>query len=268
MLIPNICRLFAKNIDVVSLGYHVMPGTGGYGFIYTILLLLPFAIDMVLYQKQDKILRFIATIFLITSIILLFKAAYFMALLLTIINFFLYFYYKFPKKMKNKQIILFIIIIMITYIFLDDIIDIIIQFIPIRSIQAKMLSFQAIIRGTEEFQDSEFTTRGRRYAIALLNTIISPLFGWFTYRRGGNHSHLLDFSAQYGIPFLYGYIQIILNPLRKNNAFNNPATMTCFILLSILLLFNALAFSWGGVVFIFIPLYCKLIANQQNISIS
>ena len=263
-LTPNICRLFAKNVNLETLGYHVMRGTGGYGFIYTILLMLPFALELALFERNDKILRSIAIVFALTSYMLIFKAAYFLALLLSVATLFLYLLFKFPNKLKKDRILFFFIFIILSFVFFDYIVDWVIQFIPIRSIQEKMLSLQSLLNGTEELQDSEFTTRSERYTRALMNTLISPVFGWFTYRRTGNHSHLLDFSAQYGLPLLYGYIQLILNPLRKMNIFRHPAAMTCMIVLGILSLLNSLAFAWGAVLFIFMPMYCVMLGKRQE----
>ena len=99
---------------------------------------------------------------------------------------------------------------------------------------------------------------------ALINTLISPVFGWFTYRGTGNHSFLLDFSAQYGLPLLYGYIKLILSPLQKMNIFSHPAAVTCLVVLGILSLLNSMAFAWGGVLFIFMPIYCTMLDKQQE----
>ena len=260
-LTPNICRLFAKNVNFETLGYHVMLGTGGYGFIYTILLLLPFSLELALFERKDKILRSIAIFFTLTSYMLIFKAAYFLALLLSVATFFLYLVFKFPNKLKKDRILFLAVFLILSFVFFDYIVDCVVQFIPIRSIQEKMISLQSLLNGTEDLEDSEFTTRSERYTIALVNTLISPVFGWFTYRRTGNHSHLLDFSAQYGLLLLYGYIQLILNPIRKMNIFRHPATTTCITVLGILSLFNSLAFAWGAVLFIFIPMY---IAMQEK----
>ena len=263
-LTPDICRLFAKNVNLETFGYHVMRGTGGYSFIYTILLMLPFALELALFERNDKILQSIAIVFALTSYMLIFKAAYFLALLLSIATLFFYLVFKFPNKLKKDRILFFVLLIILLFGFFDYIVDCVVQFIPIRSIQEKMLSLQSLLNGTEDLQDSEFTTRSERYTRALINTLISPLFGWFTYRRTGYHSHLLDFSAQYGLPLLYGYIQLILNPIRKMNIFRHPATMTCMIVLGILSLLNSLAFAWGGVLFIFMPMYCFMLEQQQE----
>ncbi len=261
-LTPNICRLFAKNVDLEMLDYHVMRGTGGYGFIYTILLMLPFALELSLFERHDKVLRIIAIVFTLTSYMLIFKAAYFMALLLAVVTLFLYFVFKFPNKLKKDRILFGVILFVLFFAFFDYIVDWLISFIPIRSIQVKMLSLQSLINGTEDLQDSEFTTRSERYTISLINTLISPIWGWLSYRKTGNHSHLLDFSAQYGLPLLYGYIILIMKPLKKLNFFKQPSAMTSLVIMGILALLNTFAFAWGAVLFIFLPIYCIMIEKQ------
>ncbi len=255
---PQICRLFAKNVDVIALGIRVMRGTGGYGFIYTVLLLLPFALELMLFEHQDKILRVISSIFLLTSYMLIFKAGYFLALLLAVATIFLYFIFKFPDKLNKDRFLIFVLFLILSFVFFDYIVDLVIQFIPIRSIQEKMLSLQSLLNGTEDLQDSEFTTRSERYVRALVNTMISPIFGWFTYRKTGNHSHFIDFSAQYGIPLLYAYIKMLSRPFNKRNILRSPSCMTFITVMGILLLFNSLAFAWGAVLFIFLPLYSAM----------
>lgn len=261
---PNICRLFAKNLNFEAMGYHAMRGTGGYGFIYTILLLLPFSLELTLFEKQDKKLRIISFICFLTSYILIFKAAYFLALLLSILTTFLYFVFKFPEKFNKKYVLLFIIFIILFFIFFDYFVSYVVQYIPIRSMQEKLLSLQELLNGSEELEDSEFSLRSERYWKALVNTLISPFFGWFTYRGTGNHSHLMDFSAQYGLLLLYGYVQLIINPLRKCGLFQQPASITCIVIFGGLTLLNTLAFAWGGIMLIFIPMYCAMIQKHQN----
>lgn len=263
-LTPNICRLFAKNIEISTLGYHVMPGTGGYGFIYTVLLLIPYSIELSLYERNDKVLRGVSIIFLLTSYMLIIKAAYFLALLLSIIIILLYIILKVPNKLKNERIFFISFLFILFLIFFDYIIEVMIQMIPIKSIQEKILSLQLLFNGLEDIQDSEFTTRSERYVRSFVITLKSPIWGCFSYNKVGKHSHFLDISAQYGIPFLYGYFQILIRPLKINNIFNFPAALTCIGTLIILLFLNSLAFDWGAILFIFMPMYCLLIEKEYN----
>lgn len=256
ILTPNICRLFAKNVDVGALGIYVMPGTGGYGFVYTVLLLLPFAINISLFEKQDNILRWVAIAFVASGFLLIIKAAYFMALLLGGAVILLYWGFSIPGGLKINKLILFALIFIVLFTFSDCIADIAVRLIPIRSIQAKILSMQELMNGTENIQESEFSTRNQRYVKAFTNTLLSPLFGWFTYRRTGNHSHLMDFSSQYGLPLLCGYILLMTQHLKKNKIQDNTPILIFLSVLGILCLMNNVAFAWGGVLCIFLPIFC------------
>ena len=256
MLTPNICRLFAKNVDVAALGIHVMWGTGGYGFVYTVLLLLPFAINLSLYEKHDNILRWMAIVFVASGFLLIIKAAYFLALLLGGAVILLYWGFSIPGGLKTDKLILFVLLFIVLFTFFDYIADIAVRLIPIRSIQEKILSMQELLNGTEDIQESEFMTRSERYVRAFTNTLLSPLFGWFTYSRTGNHSHLMDFSSQYGLPLLYGYIQLMTRHLRKIKIRDNAPILTFLCVFGMLCLLNTVAFAWGGVLCIFLPIFC------------
>ncbi len=160
--------------------------------------------------------------------------------------------------MKKDRIMFLVFSFIIAFFFFDYIVNFVVQFIPIRSIQEKMLSLQSLLDGTEDFQESEFTTRSERYTRALLNTLISPVCGWFSYRRTGNHSHIFDFSAQYGIPLLYAYIKTLLQPFNIRNILKSPSCLTFITIMGILLTLNSLAFAWSAVLFIFLPLYITM----------
>lgn len=253
---PNVMRLLAKNSSVSQ--YFAQRGVGGYSYVYTVVTAIPVALHMVC-TKQKKMLQMAALAFLATTYMVVFSSGYFMAMILAVFAVPMYLMEKGGKQRNRffmRMILLFGLVVL--YINADAILKWLISITDIRLIREKLQSVYELLLYDASISDSEFSTRYNRYMMDIRAIAQSPLFGGFTYYVSGNHSHFLDFAAQYGIPFTVLYLSVSYSPLKSAKAMKNPAGFTSIVIACIILMFNTIAFSMASVLYILVPITCKL----------
>ncbi len=262
---PGIMRILAKNSADSAM--YASRGVGGYGYIYTILLMIPLAGEICQRTQNRKFLRYCAGGFLVTSYLVIMKSAYFMAEILSVMAIPLYFVFQ-KKNSPHRVAFIFLVVILtgVLLIFADSILLTLHELVGIRSIKAKLWDTYQLLNGTEAIENSEFATRHRRYWNSLTYTLTHPLFGGLRYIVTGNHSHLLDMGAQYGLLILWWYIYMMYQPMKRMMVAGSTAVQLVLLLLVAVVTMNTAPFALGAVLFIVMPIYVKLYQQQQLIS--
>lgn len=251
---PNVMRLLAKN-SAVSEAY-AMKGIGGFGYLYTVLLLLPIAIDCALKKKMNKIWRLIAVTFIVTTYILIFNAQYFLAIILSLFLLCVYGVMRLKNAwMKGIGMFVLMIIFIQVYLNADKVLLYLMEITDLRSIDLKLESIYDILVNGDGVENSEFSVRFERYMESFKCALSHPFVGGKVYALTGNHSHILDFFAQYG--FIIGaiYLKCLFSPFDFFYGNKQAVSITCRLTFLIMLMLNTLAFSFSIAVYIILPLY-------------
>jgi hypothetical protein len=248
---PNVMRLLAKNSAEGM--YYISRGVGGFGFLYTMILMFPAGIGVATGRGEDRSLRILAFIFCICVIVLTYRSAYFLALLLLILN--MSFLVIFRSAKKRAAILIFtLVFVLIGLLFAEYILEFLIRNIETPNFQYKLKDFYALLNSDINVEDSEFSTRTERYTRDLKLILSSPLWGCLSFNAVGKHSHLLDFAAIFGLPMAIIYIRFYWNTLknfmRKHNAVF-PTVLTAFLML----MMNSISYQFGCAIFILLPIF-------------
>ena len=253
----NVMRTLAKNSEE-SIAY-MEQGVGGYGYAYTVVLLLPVGVDIFFDKFNSQKIRLVAALFLLTTYVMIFKSGYFLALLLSVVCIPLYYLNYIQNSRTRLAFVFFLLFATFTAaVYFDAFLPQLIDSVDIKPVQNKLRSVYELLHEETSVEDSEFETRYSRYGKALEYAITHPIFGGLTYKVTGNHSHFIDFAAQYGFFVLWGYWAVIYRPYKQYFYEGDSVAKTCFIMAMILLSLNVLVFSLGIVLFIITPLYCDL----------
>lgn len=254
--VPNIMRLLAKNSSI-SMSY-AQSGVGGYGYMYTVLIFLPVGLDCIVSRCRNTIYRLLAIPYVVTTYMLSFQSQYFLALLITAFITVLFIGFRVKNTILKLIIIILILGGFITlYINVGDVLLYLRNTIEIRSIQLKLDSMYELIVNEGSVVESEFYVRYDRYTDSLLYALKHPIMGGFSYKITGNHSHLLDYLAQYGIPVGIFYIITILRPVMRLELRANTCSFVVCTTFLIILIMNTLAYSFAAVLYILVPVYYR-----------
>lgn len=251
---PNVMRLLAKNSDT-SVAYS-RRGVGGYGYLYTILVLLPIGMDYVLSRDKPMLERGISLAFVASSCVLIFQSQYFLAMIIMCVIPFIHMISKARSSTRALVIFFTAVLMLLIYINAEAIIGFLYQIVPARSLKLKLLSMYELLINDGSVTDSEFATRYIRYTRDLSAMLLSPLFGCFTYAKVGNHSHFLDFFAQYGIPLGCMYVSMLFKPFKRYNILENPGGYTAVVVFIMIGLMNTIAFAFGSILYFILPIHC------------
>ena len=121
--------------------------------------------------------------------------------------------------------------------------------------------YELLVDGSD-IQSSEFSVRVERYKKSFNYAILHPIVGGGKYNVTGNHSHILDFFAQYGFVLGGIYLSLIMYPFKESRKY--PVGYTCMLVYIIMLFLNTLAFSFSVVVYIILPLYYHKIKESRD----
>ena len=259
--IPNIMRILAKSSNVSEL--YAKRGVGGFGYLYTVLLMLPIGIDCMLNRKIKTVYRLCALVFVSSTYILIFQAQYFLAVILSILLVAVYI----TMKVRNNflryllLLVLFILLVLV-YVNADKILLYLMNRTDMRAINLKLQSMYDLLVDGSDIQSSEFSVRVERYIKSFNYAITHPIVGGGKYSVTGNHSHILDFFAQYGLVLGGIYLSLIMYPFKETKKY--PVGYTCMLVYIIMLLLNTLAFSFSVVVYIILPLYYHQVEESKD----
>ena len=243
--------------------YYAKLGVGGYGFLYTLVLMFPLGLGVVIQKDEPFPLRLAALIFCVYMGMLTSKSGYFLAFLLIIFSIFLFVINRFAK---NRVIILGFILIfaIIGLCFADDILEFLMRKIDIPGIQRKLHDVQQMLNSDMDVGDSEFSTRSERYTRDLRLILTSPVWGHLSFEAVGKHSHLLDFAAIFGLPLVVIYVRFCWNTIKKFMHGRSAAVSTCLLTAFLLLMLNSLSYQLGCSLFILLPMFASGIKDKAE----
>ncbi len=258
---PNIMRILAKNTE--NGPSYASRGVGGYGYMYTILLIIPLGIKF-LFDKNNNIFnKLIACAFIITSYILSFKSQYFLVILLVILLTILFFIFRIKNRGAKISILILMLLLFLFVLFNAEFIlkEIMSGMDSTGAIYRKLRDIYNMIHGTS-IEDTEFAVRFERYSRTINVIFESPLWGKFSKSFSGNHSVLLDILAQYGIPIglLICYL-ILIRPFIKVNL--GGIENVLFITLFLITLLNVIPFACASVFSIIMPIYSQTYNEEE-----
>lgn len=256
--------------DLVSKGYTGPGGkyAGGYGYMYSVLSMLPIGIYMVK-QKHTFIRKFILYYFVISSIILAYQSQYFIALILTILIFPLMILAdKYNKGLNTGALVLIGIFVFLIFINIEGILDFLIDIVDIPLIKRKLMdSRDALVYGAD-IEDSEFATRYERYTRDIGLIFGSPIWGSLSYMTVGKHSFILDYFAQYGIPLGIVFSKLIFSPCTDWIKYQMPVANVVLWITFLLAVMNPLTLVSSVPLCFALPAYCKLQWLKSSSSIT
>lgn len=262
----HIMRALVRNSDIsVACAKR---GIGGYGYLYSVVAMLPIGVYM-LGTKQNIIIRAIIVYFVISGFILSYMSQYFIALILSALIFpMLYIANKHKDGMNMSSYIIVFGMLILVFCSLESILDFLINIVDIPSLNRKLIGMQNTLLYGGDVEDSEFGERYERYMRDLGLILKSPLFGAFKYSEVGKHSSILDFFAQYGIPLGIVYIKILFSSCTDWIKKKIPMASVVMWITLIIALMNQLPLSAAVPLCIALPAFCKIswLKSQSSIT--
>ena len=252
---PNIMRLLAKNSGETT--GHVGVGVGGYGYLYSVIIMFPIGIYL-LKEKQKIWLRAVIAYFVISTAILAYQSQYFIALILAVLAV--------PMMVianRNRgglNVIFYTIlavVLLVIFANLESILDFCINIVDIPSIQKKLTLMKATLMEGSVAEEGTFGERYERYTRDLNLIMQNPVLGVFRFSMVGKHSTILDFFAQYGIPLGIVFVNILFSSCRDWIKQRIPAASVVFWITLILAIMNPLTLQVAAPLCVVLPTFCK-----------
>ena len=235
-------------------------GIGGFGYIYSVILMLPVAVELLRLKEMGKMFRLLNIYFVLTGFMLAYFSEYFIAMLLAILT--LLFVWKKPGK---STYIFMAIITVISGLAMETILDIMIEWVDISEINNKLIETHNILLNDADVEDTEFGVRYERYVRDLNLIIDNPIWGTLSFQDVGKHSEFLDFFAQYGVPLGIIYVSALLRPATiwiKQNV--SIASVVLFISV-IMCVLNRFPLHAAVPLCFFMPTFCQFsICNSER----
>lgn len=247
---PHVMRSLSRSTQG---NFYSNKGVGGYGYLYSLIMIIPVGISEARYEKGIK--RIISLVFLVTSYILVFRSAYMLAMLITIIMTGVYIILAMGNISRSRLAVIFLIMIaaLILYNKLDSILLRLADLTRPSMIQKKLEDIYELLYEDASVADTSLWGRYERYFRDFMLVISSPLWGVLRYTAVGKHSAIMDTFAQYGIPIGIYVTTAIFKPLRAHLNYHVPELTVCFIGLGLFLLLNSPVMS-VGIVYVVFPL--------------
>lgn len=261
----HIMRALVRNSDI-SIAC-AKRGIGGYGYLYSVVAMLPIGIYM-LRSRHNIIIRAIIVYFVISGFILSYVSQYFIALILSALIFpMLYIANKHKDGMNMSSYIIIFGLLLLFFFNLELILDFLINIVNIPSLNRKLIGMQNTLLYGGDVEDSEFGERYERYMRDLGLILRSPLFGVFKYSAVGKHSNILDFFAQYGTPLGIVYFKILFSSCTDWIKQKIPMASVVLWITFVIALMNPLPLSAAVPLCIVLPAFCKIswLKSQSSI---
>lgn len=252
----HIMRALVRNSDIsVACAKR---GIGGYGYVYSVVAMLPIGIYM-LGDKHNVIIRAIIAYFVISGFVLSYMSQYFIALILSVLIFpMLYIANKHKGGMNMSSYIIVFGMLILFFCSLESILDFLINIVDTPSLKRKLIDMQYTLLYGGDVEDSEFGERYERYMRDINLILQSPLFGAFKYSAVGKHSSVLDFFAQYGIPLGIVFFKILFSSCTDWIKKKIPMASVVLWITLIIALMNQLPLSAAVPLSIALPAFCKI----------
>ncbi|MBQ9886571.1 MAG: O-antigen ligase family protein [Lachnospiraceae bacterium] len=269
----NVSRLLAKNFDGAEV--YARQGIGGFGFVYTTLLILPFDFTILKNKELRLIYKVIVIAHIITSIYMILSSGYTLAVIgiLIIVAVSLIFSNKAGSADIFKRFVLIAIVCAVLFWQWGEIKN------GLESISEGTMyedKVHDLLYGVDDNDEGSFGVREERYQRSINSFLEHPLFGSGNFVSVGKHSFLLDTYGQYGFFVGTAFVIIITMSARYYYKKKNVAkklSILELILPLILLTLNSMVFAFGIVLFILYPIvvynYCeekKIEESKRNYS--
>ena len=228
-------------------------GVGGFGYIYSVILMLPTAVELIRLKVRGKAFRILNIYFVLTGFMLAYFSEYFIAMLLAILTLILVW-----KKPAKSTYILVGIIITTSGFVMETILDTMIELIDIPEINNKLIETRNILLNDANVEDSEFGVRYERYVRDIGLIIANPIWGTLSFKNVGKHSEFLDFFAQYGIPLGIVYVSALLHPATVWIKRNVSIASVVLLISVIMCLLNRFPLHAAVPLCFFLPTFCRI----------
>ena len=228
-------------------------GIGGFGYIYSVILMLPTAVELIRLKVRGKAFRILNIYFVLTGFMLAYFSEYFIAMLLAILTLILVW-----KKPAKSTYILVGIIITTSGFVMETILDTMIELIDIPEINNKLIETRNILLNDANVEDSEFGVRYERYVRDIGLIIANPIWGTLSFKNIGKHSEFLDFFAQYGIPLGIVYVSALLHPATVWIKRNVSIASVVLLISVIMCLLNRFPLHAAVPLCFFMPTFCRI----------
>lgn len=228
-------------------------GVGGFGYIYSVILMLPTAVELIRLKVRGKAFRILNIYFVLTGFMLAYFSEYFIAMLLAILTLILVW-----KKPAKSTYILVGIITVISGFAMETILDTMIELIDIPEINNKLIETRNILLNDANVEDSEFGVRYERYVRDIGLIIANPIWGTLSFKNVGKHSEFLDFFAQYGIPLGIVYVSALLHPATVWIKRNVSIASVVLLISVIICLLNRFPLHAAVPLCFFLPTFCRI----------
>ena len=228
-------------------------GIGGFGYIYSVILMLPTAVELIRLKVRGKAFRILNIYFVLTGFMLAYFSEYFIAMLLAILTLILVW-----KKPAKSTYILVGIIITTSGFVMETILDTMIELIDIPEINNKLIETRNILLNDTNVEDTEFGVRYERYVRDIGLIIANPIWGTLSFKNIGKHSEFLDFFAQYGIPLGIVYVSALLHPATVWIKRNVSIASVVLLISVIMCLLNRFPLHAAVPLCFFMPTFCRI----------
>ncbi len=228
-------------------------GVGGFGYIYSVILMLPTAVELIRLKIRGKAFRILNIYFVLTGFMLAYFSEYFIAMLLAILTLILVW-----KKPAKSTYILVGIITVISGFAMETILDTMIELIDIPEINNKLIETRNILLNDTNVEDTEFGVRYERYVRDIGLIIANPIWGTLSFKDVGKHSEFLDFFAQYGIPLGIVYVSALLRPATIWIKRNVSIASVVLLISVIMCLLNRFPLHAAVPLCFFMPTFCRI----------
>lgn len=251
----RIMRDLTRNSDFSEA--YALRGVGGFGYIYSVILMLPVSVELLRIKKINKTFRIVNLYFVFTGFLLAYYSEYFIAMLLAFLIIFLVW----KKPGKFTYITIGIATIFLGFV-LEPILDLMINTVDIPEINYKLMEMRSVLISGGDIEDSEFGVRYERYTRDLVLIVSSPIWGSLSFKEVGKHSDFLDFFAQYGIPLGIVYVIALLRPATIWIKRQIPIASVVLLVSVIMCLMNRFPISVAAPLCFVLPTYCRLIIQS------
>ena len=246
----RIMRDLTQNSDFSET--YALRGVGGFGYIYSVVLMLPVSVELLRYKGLGRVFRIVNMYFVITGFMLAYFSEYFIAFLLSILIILLIW-----KKPSKFTFIVLGVITLLVFFVLEFILGVMIDMIDVPEINKKLIDVRDILVLGNDVEDTEFGVRYERYLRDVGLMFSNPIWGSLSFKVVGKHSEFLDFFAQYGIPLGCLYVSTLLRPATIWVKRNVQVASVVLLVVIIMCMMNRFPITSAAPLCFFLPTFCK-----------
>lgn len=239
---------------------------GGFNTIYTLVLMMPIWVSIIKNKKCKNLVRMLALVVIVCSILGVVQSEYTTALLFTMLSLATIFL---PRDLSFGQFLGYGLLAVIGLFLFRTLLPPVLEFIAENSdsssVQERLFDLANIVAGKGADENSDAEGRFMMVMDAFVHWSDSPVWGHF--RIWGGHSYLgnvLEYFGLIGLLLLVSMVKqmykMFVVPL-KNNGFDTALYTTCFIYVSFLVL-NPQAYL--VIPFIMVPICGKYLINISS----